>query len=482
MSVPEEVTADWPDQGARPAGMLQGAAIVASVVFAAALFGIMTRHMGLLAATWPANALLLALLLRKPTLATGSGWLAAYAGFVAADLVTGSDLPMALWLSLSNLAGVAAGFALFRRLRVDDQRLRRPLSILYLLAISAGAAVAAALVGFGSTPTLLDRGLATGFGYWFASELVNYIVVLPAALTVKRPTWSALRDALRRLHPGAFPFGRWGPLIALIASVIVGDLVGGPGAIAFPMPALLWCALSYSLFSTALLTLLVSMWMMIAIPTGALAVPLSTDLLNSTISVRLGITLMALGPLTAASVNAARNDLVRSLHLAANYDSLTGTLARTAFFARAESLLALLIRERHPVAVLMIDVDSFKQVNDQHGHLAGDRVLAAVAAAIRRSLRDGDLVGRLGGEEFAVILPHLSRPDAAIVAERLRGAVEATGVTMDGSARLGVSVSIGLAAYDIPPGVAIEPLLSFADTALYRAKQEGRNRVVNAIG
>lgn len=455
------------------------AALVGGIVFTAALFGIMTRQVGLLAATWPANALLLGLFLRNPHLATRAGWMGAIVGFIAADMVTGSGILITLWLSSCNLAGVATGFILARRLRIDDQHLRRPLSVLYLFAVCACASIAASLVGFGATPLLFNRDLLTGFGFWFASELVNYVVVLPAVLTAPRPVMSALRtlrDSLRLRRVG---FARYGPILALMASVAAGEIIGGPGAIAFPMPALLWCALSYSLFSTALLTLLLSMWTMIAISTGVLAVPLSDDLMHSIISVRLGITLLALGPMTVASVNAARNELLRSLHRAVSYDSLTGTLARNAFFVRAEALLGALMRERLPVAALMIDVDSFKQVNDGHGHLAGDKVLVAVASAVGGSLRENDLFGRMGGEEFAIILPRVPRADATAIAERLRVAVENTMVTLENDEVLKVSVSVGLAYQDQVPDVSLERLLSTADRALYRAKLAGRNQVMS---
>lgn len=467
------------DKAPRNAQAWRSFAIVAGVVFAASIFGIMTRHAGLLAAAWPANALLLGLLLRSPHLASRTGWLAAILGFIAADLITGSTIQLAVWLSACNLVGVATGFVLYRRIRIDDQQLHRPLSVLLLFAVCTCASIAAAGLGFGLTPVLFNRDLMTGLGFWFASELVNYIVVLPAVLTAPRP--SEMRRSLFGGSPTrASRIARFGPILALTASILASDLIGGPGAIAFPMPALLWCALSYSVFSTALLTMLVSIWTMIAISTGALAVPLSDDLLHSIISIRLGITLMALGPMTVASVNAARNELVRNLHRAVSYDSLTAALTRNTFLKRARALLDTLARDRRSATVLMIDIDAFKQVNDSHGHLVGDKVLATIAAAARQALRENDLFGRMGGEEFAALLPHVSKADADALAERLRTAVEATAVTLETGGVLNVSISVGLAHYDPIPDVSLEQLLSMADTALYRAKLAGRNRVMNA--
>ncbi|HEV2783715.1 MAG TPA: GGDEF domain-containing protein [Actinophytocola sp.] len=131
------------------------------------------------------------------------------------------------------------------------------------------------------------------------------------------------------------------------------------------------------------------------------------------------------------------------------------------------------------LSVLMIDLDHFKRINDTHGHLAGDTILKAVAATISGVLRPGDAVGRFGGEEFVVLLPGITGPDARAVAERIRGSIARLEVTLDhGRPVRGLSASIGIATYPAT-GATIERLLQAADSAMYRAKATGRNRVVH---
>lgn len=128
-------------------------------------------------------------------------------------------------------------------------------------------------------------------------------------------------------------------------------------------------------------------------------------------------------------------------------------------------------------AVLMIDLDHFKRINDTYGHLTGDEVLAAVAVAIEASVRQSDTVGRFGGEEFVVLLPATGDTDVLGIAERVRIAVGELTVAVGGPLRIsGLSVSVGVACYP-QAGATLDEVLRSADAALYRAKDGGRNRV-----
>ena len=128
------------------------------------------------------------------------------------------------------------------------------------------------------------------------------------------------------------------------------------------------------------------------------------------------------------------------------------------------------------LAIMMIDIDHFKEVNDRHGHLAGDEVLASVARAIAQALRPRDLVGRLGGEEFGAILTGLSLPEAEGAAERLREQVASVRVRSDHGEWINVTVSVGIAELSVTGG-NLHQLLDAADVALYAAKAAGRDRV-----
>jgi diguanylate cyclase (GGDEF)-like protein len=178
-----------------------------------------------------------------------------------------------------------------------------------------------------------------------------------------------------------------------------------------------------------------------------------------------------------------RSMLVKQLELAATTDDKTGMFNTVGWHHRADRELARAAQASDAsIGLLMIDLDRFKLINDQHGHLAGDDVLRAVAARIAAEVRDYDSVGRFGGEEFVVLLPGTSQAVACKIAERIRNAittVEVTRASDTGPEVIGgLSVSIGVAMYPAE-GSAVDRLLHAADTALYRAKSDGRNRVVS---
>ncbi len=161
----------------------------------------------------------------------------------------------------------------------------------------------------------------------------------------------------------------------------------------------------------------------------------------------------------------------------ATRDVLSGLLNRRAFMERSTALFDHCRRHGQPCTVLMIDIDHFKRINDQHGHQMGDTAIRACADAIGQALREADLLGRLGGEEFAALLPHASADSARQVAERIRGAIAQLGLVSPSGHPVTFTISIGMAASE-RHHTGIEPLLADADAALYRAKATGRNRVL----
>ncbi len=172
----------------------------------------------------------------------------------------------------------------------------------------------------------------------------------------------------------------------------------------------------------------------------------------------------------------ARADNVRLAALAQT-DPLTQVLNRRALTDRLMSELDRARRYGHSVAVLMLDLDHFKAINDTRGHLVGDGVLKDIAEILRSAVRSADFVARYGGEEFVIVLPETSLDGAVTFAERLRERIAATTFQGGVGVQLTLSVSIGVSLFPGPRITSVDDLLAAADTALYRAKADGRNRV-----
>jgi two-component system cell cycle response regulator len=164
----------------------------------------------------------------------------------------------------------------------------------------------------------------------------------------------------------------------------------------------------------------------------------------------------------------------------ATFDSLTGLYNRRAVLGRLGELINLANRYKEDFSLSMLDIDHFKVVNDRYGHLTGDEVLAKIATLIRRNVRDTDIVGRYGGEEFIIILPKTNLSSSWVVAERLRSIIEKAEMKDSAGNVFTITVSQGLAGWERDEDAA--SLISRADEALYKAKGKGRNRVQILLG
>jgi diguanylate cyclase (GGDEF)-like protein len=175
------------------------------------------------------------------------------------------------------------------------------------------------------------------------------------------------------------------------------------------------------------------------------------------------------------------SDLARTteqLEKLATTDGLTGLVNRRQFITLAESELTRFRRYGRPVSMLLLDIDDFKSVNDRFGHDAGDRMIVHVARLCNENKRDADIVARIGGEEFAVLLPETGIENSCAVGERLRGLVSSRPLEFSGE-KIPVTVSVGVAEFDGTMS-GVSDLMKLADRMLYRAKRAGRNRIASA--
>jgi diguanylate cyclase (GGDEF)-like protein len=172
--------------------------------------------------------------------------------------------------------------------------------------------------------------------------------------------------------------------------------------------------------------------------------------------------------------------LIERLEEQATTDPLTGLFNRRLFYRRQDEELARATRAGDDIALIYMDIDHFKQVNDNHGHNAGDEVLKQVAGIISSTLRKSDVVGRIGGEEFVILLPGTAPKYALMISERLRRLVEGNVFKLP-AGTLNATVSAGLCCARHPWQLAPQEFVDKADQALYTAKESGRNRVVQTI-
>ncbi len=460
------------------------AALVAAIAFLCALLGQLTRPEDGLSILWPANALLAGLLIRHPSLARPPSWAGALCGLALANVVLeGLRWPAALSYGVTDLSGVFVAWIILSS-DWSPPRLRSPRAISQVLAACVAAAAANAAIALALTPWLRpDAQWPTVALNWFFGQLLSYSAFLPPIMLLprslkrckdRRQPWAAL---LRRMLDVTLLL----PIAALLASLSLCFLLGGPGVTIFPIPALMYCALVYRQITTAWITLLTALAVLLGIANGWLSLGEIQHLAGlqawDMVSLRLGVLLLVTSPLLAASILAARSDQITALNLALDHDTLTHALSRAAFLRSADEHLGRTPAPPQGNALLMLDLDHFKLLNDRYGHAAGDQALKVFAHTISTLVRPHDLFGRLGGEEFALFLPDTTEQGANDIAKRLRRRVATLEVPLDDGPPVRISVSIGVVHDTHVPHAALPLLLAYADQAMYQAKRDGRNRV-----
>ncbi len=455
------------------------AAWVAAAAFLLALASLLIQPVFGRAVLWPANAVLAGVLLRHQAPIRPLSWALMGAGLVLARLGLGVVPPRALADGLADLAGVWVLWIILARFwPLDNLRTPRAVIRMLLAGLAAAATTVAIglLAGFWRPAAAALEAVASGLlGQW----LGYCIFLLPVLLLPKMEIPGVdrrHRDRGPLRHLGNWPARMPGLLLA--ASLALCFLLGGPGALLLPFAALVYCAHAYQQWTAAWLALLSALGVLLGFDAGWTLVP---DLLANLsawtrISLQLGVLLLMIVPLLMSSALAARGDLIVSLNRALDHDDLTQALSRPAFTRGAQEYLRRIPPAPYGNGLMMLDIDHFKQLNDQHGHAAGDNVLCEFSRTIREAIRPEDLFGRLGGEEFGLVLPDCSLEDTAEIAERLRSCVEKIRLYHDSDEPLRITVSIGVAHDRQGLPASLDKLLAYADQALYRAKRQGRNR------
>lgn len=456
--------------------------IVGLVIVLAAFAGILGRPLAFLAMFWPANALLLGLFLRFKGLNNFGGWTGAFAAFMFADLVNGNYFILTLSLTIANLCHPLASLFLIRLFKLDFRAYNKGLTFVYLFLISAfGGCLFSALFAVLTVPYMpntfmtVDR-LWTDFGMWWTGEILNVITFLPIVLAL--PSIKAFKQIIAEKKQQSFKMQDTLPMIFIIASVVLVHFFIGPGAIMFPIAALIWAALTYNLFLVAIINCFVCMFLYNSISGYYLTV--SPDAYIATaLSIRIGLFMLALGPLTLSIISLNRQKLYHQILYLANHDGLTTAMNRRYFYEESERMVNTQVAnpEAKTVSILVLDLDYFKKINDTYGHAVGDKVLQEFTQQVQSQIRSHDLFGRIGGEEFAILLKDLTLKQSVEIAQRICNKVYETPIILDDGRELKISVSIGLSYQSLPYCTQVQQLINRADNALYQAKEKGRNQL-----
>ncbi|MFT0533765.1 diguanylate cyclase [Castellaniella hirudinis] len=471
-----QITASMPPWLRRTGPFLSLAALAFLLIYTSLIFRPLLGDIGF----WPANALLAGALLRVTSIRHRYLWPVILLGAFGGYGYWYGSWDTALLNTIINLSGVWLATMLLHRVWPLDT-LRKPMAIVHILLAGLAAASCTAFIGLlgYQTATLLplDTPLRPAIGVLF-QQWLGYSAVLPVCLlwAPARRGPDRRRSWTRALHQLMASSRQW-PLLVLLAAVGLAALLGGPGTAAFPIPALLICAYAYQQQTCAWLTLVTALILMISHAQGWSIISQDIPSVWTQVSLQMGLQLMVATPLVVSSSLMARNDLVQSLNQALDHDELTGAMSRQAFMRGATEYLQQSPAAFYGNCVMMLDIDHFKQLNDNHGHAAGDSVLHEFARVIQGAIRPQDLFGRLGGEEFGVFLPNTTLHDSLEIGERLRKAVEKIRLYYDSDEPLRVTVSIGTMHDGQKPHATLSELLSLADQAMYQAKHQGRNQV-----
>ena len=445
--------------------------IVGIVYFAAGKLGLSLALVNASAtAVWPPTGIALAALLVFGYRA----WPGIFLGAFLVNLTTAGSVATSLGIACGNtLEGLAGTWLLLRfasgpRAFLRSRDIFRAAPLAGILSTTISATIGTASLSLGG---LAGRGeLGSIWLTWWLGDAAGDLIVAPLALLWMLgppPRWGRFRSLEAALLALCVGF---------VGLVVFGDLYPpGPtayatGFICFPL--LVWPAFRFSQRETVTVAALLSAIAVVGTLRGtgpfAHAAPNDSLLLLQSFMSILTLTALAI----AAEVS-ERKEYETKLVQMIDHDSLTGVMTRRRFLSDLERVVAEAHRYGTRGALMFLDVDNFKSMNDTLGHSAGDRILRSVAELLARRLRESDLLGRLGGDEFAILLPRTEGAQALEVALQLQEAIASHETIIDGRP-FTITVSIGIALFPYRK-MNVPDLLSHADLAMYQAKRAGRN-------
>ncbi|MRS15908.1 diguanylate cyclase [Enterobacteriaceae bacterium RIT691] len=427
--------------------------------------GAMLRLVQELSLFWPLNAVMAAIFARYIWLNRSYYYAICYGAMLLYDVMTTQWGLASLVINASNMVFIIMVAQLVLR---DKRRAGQdpgPINALRLFYYCLISAIFCSLLGALGSVGIDRQTFMPLLADWFSEQFSTGVLILPCVMTLCLP------HELTRIH-----WKQLLPVLSLLLSVAAAIAVGGAGSLAFPLPALIWCAIRYPLPVTCALTLVTGAAEIILVANSvinlAVSGPLQTAQLFST---RLGIATLAISPVIVSTSVAEINNLMRQVALRADFDFLTRVYSRSGLY---EALKNQRGEPHRYLTVMLLDIDFFKSVNDNYGHECGDYVLAAFARQVYDAVGEQGLVARMGGEEFVVAAKTTDPLAGFQLAEKIRQRVEAC-VFQWRQQPLRVTVSIGTGSGLSGNGALIDTfnaLLVEADEYLYRAKKAGRNR------
>jgi diguanylate cyclase (GGDEF)-like protein len=427
--------------------------------------GAMMRLVEELSLFWPLNAVMAGVFARYAFLHRWHYYLISYVAMLAYDAVTTSWGTASLIINFSNMVFIITMAQLIGRERRQMVKTPQPINALKLFSYCLVAALLCAFFGALGSVGIDDQGFWPLLADWFGEQFSTGVLILPCLLTMTRPR--ALKG---------FSLPQVMPILALAVSVAASVVIGGAGSLAFPLPALIWCAVRYSLPLTCLVTLITGGLEIMLVSSGQIDIHVHSPFdIPQMLSARLGVATMAICPVIVSVSVEAINRLMRQVSLRADFDFLTRVYSRSGLYEALRKEEKRFVGKH--LSVMLMDIDYFKSVNDSYGHECGDKVLTSFAQKVQQELGTRGLVARMGGEEFVVVAVTKDATAGKALAETLRRAVENHHFKWR-QQTLHLTMSVGIGHGTPDPRQLTEgfnDLLAEADEHLYRSKKHGRN-------